>query len=136
MRFAVDIGGTFTDLVVEDEAGRFRLYKTPTDQGKPIEAVVAAVGLASEDLGRPADDLLRRCDLFIHATTRALNAVLTGEVAKTAFLTTEGHRDILLFREGGRTQPFNHTRRYPPPYVPRALTYEIPEQITDRKSVV
>jgi N-methylhydantoinase A len=136
LSIAVDIGGTFTDLVVEDVGGTFRLYKTPTDQRNPIEGVVAAVGLASVDLGRPIADLLGGCDLFIHATTRALNAVLTGEVARTAFLTTEGHRDILLFREGGRTQPFNHTRRYPPPYVPRRLTYEIRERIAATGEVV
>ena len=49
--------------------------------------------------------------------------------AKTAFLTTAGHPDVLVFREGGRELPFDHAREYPDPYVPRALTFEIAERI-------
>ena len=51
---------------------------------------------------------------------------MTGRVAKTTFLTTEGHPDILIIREGGRLDPFDHEGRYPAPYVPRNLTFEIP----------
>jgi N-methylhydantoinase A len=65
----------------------------------------------------------------MHGTTRGLNAVLTGTTAKTAFLTTAGHPDILVFREGGRTDIFDLSRPYPEPYVPRSLTFEIPERI-------
>ena len=66
---------------------------------------------------------------MIYATTRAINAVITGTAARTALLTTKGHPEILVFREGGRTEPFNHRRVYPPPYVPRRLTWEVPERI-------
>jgi N-methylhydantoinase A len=66
---------------------------------------------------------------FIHGTTRALNAVLTGTTARTAFFTTQGHPDILLFREGGRLDPFNFAPRYPEPLIPRSLTFEIDERI-------
>ena len=79
------------------------------------------------DLAR--EELLAAAELFIHGTTRAINAILTGTTAKTAFLTTEGHPDILLFREGGRIEPFDFTAPYPEPYVPRALTFEVPERI-------
>ena len=62
-------------------------------------------------------------------TTHAINAVVTGNTAKTAFLVTKGHGDMLVFREGGRIEPFNFTVPYPDPYVPRWLTYEIPERV-------
>ena len=55
--------------------------------------------------------------------------MLTGNTARTAFLTTEGHPDILLFREGGRTEIFDLSVPYPEPYVPRALTFEVPERV-------
>src|SRR5207302_3266816 len=123
----VDTGGTFTDLVLEDERGELRLYKSSTTPADPIRGVLDVVDLASSDLGLTREGFLRRADLFIHGTTRATNAILTGSVARTAFLTTKGHPDILLFREGGRTDPFNFTREYPEPYVPRSLTFEVPE---------
>ena len=55
--------------------------------------------------------------------------MLTGRTARTAFLTTEGHPDIFLLREGGRVDPFDNTVPFPEPLVPRRLTFEIPERI-------
>ena len=66
----------------------------------------------------------------MHGTTHAINAIVTGSTARTAFLTTEGHPDSLVFREGGRMEPFNFTVPYTEPYVPRALTFELPERTT------
>jgi N-methylhydantoinase A len=129
VRIAIDIGGTFTDLVVERDDSEFRLYKTPTLPADPAAAAIAVIELAAGDLGRSVEEFLGEADLLIHGTTRGLNAILTGNVARTALVTTRGHRDILVFREGGRRQPFNNTRRYPPPYVPRRFTYEVTERI-------
>ncbi len=129
MRIAIDIGGTFTDLVVELEPGDFRLYKSPTVPADPASGAIAVIELAAQDLDRSVADLLGAADILIHGTTRGLNAILTGDVARTALVTTRGHPDVLLFREGGRREPFNNTRRYPPPYVPRRLTYEVTERI-------
>src|SRR5271165_2485237 len=135
-RFAVDTGGTFTDLVTENEAGELSLYKVPTTPSDPIEGVLNVLQLAADDLGINSKTLLERGDLFIHATTRAINAILTGSTARTAFLTTKGHPDILLFREGGRTDLFNWTRPYPAPYIPRALTFQVPERIGAQGEIV
>lgn len=129
MRLAVDTGGTFTDLVVEDGDGRFRLYKSSTTPHDPVQGVLDVLALAARDLSMSRAELLADVDLFMHATTRATNAILTRSTATTALLTTQGHPDILLFREGGRTDTFNFTRPYPEPYVPRALTFEVPERI-------
>ncbi|HEU5320923.1 MAG TPA: hydantoinase/oxoprolinase N-terminal domain-containing protein, partial [Methylomirabilota bacterium] len=94
MRLACDVGGTFTDLVLEDEAGRLRLFKSPTTPADPIVGLLTAVDLAAADLQRSRRDLLAGIASFVHGTTRAINAILTGATARTAFLTTEGHRDI------------------------------------------
>lgn len=128
MRIACDTGGTFTDLVVE-EGDELRLFKAPTTPHDPIEGVLNAIGLAAADYGLNCASFLGRATMLIHGTTRAINAILTGNTAKTAFLTTEGHPDVLVIREGGRIEPFNFTVAYPEPYVPRALTYEVPERI-------
>jgi N-methylhydantoinase A len=72
----------------------------------------------------------------MHGTTRGLNAILTGNVARTALLVTEGHPDILVLREGGRTDIFNHHNAYPDPYIPRALTFEVTERIGSEGEVV
>jgi N-methylhydantoinase A/oxoprolinase/acetone carboxylase beta subunit len=78
----------------------------------------------------PRQKLLARSETFIHGTTRAINAILTGTTARTAFLTTAGHPDILVLREGGRLDPFDFTVPFPEPYVPRALTFEVPNGST------
>lgn len=129
MRFAVDTGGTFTDLVVENDEGEVRMYKASTTPSDPVAGVLATLQLAADDLGISQRELLGKGEMLIHGTTHAINAIITGNTARTAFLTTKGHRDILVFREGGRIEPFNFTVGYPEPYVPRSLTHEISERV-------
>ncbi|MGH3040202.1 MAG: hydantoinase/oxoprolinase N-terminal domain-containing protein, partial [Gaiellaceae bacterium] len=116
MRLAVDTGGTFTDLVVDDGEGGIQFFKAPTTPDDPVRGVLDVLARAGEERGEDRRALLAGASMLVHGTTRAINAVVTGRTARTAFLTTEGHPDILLFREGGRTEPFNFTRRYPDPY--------------------
>jgi N-methylhydantoinase A len=113
MRLACDTGGTFTDLILEEEDGVLRLYKSPTTPEDPIKGVLNALRLAAADKQLPLAEFLARCDLFIHGTTHAINAIITGKTARTAFLTTQGHPDILVLREGGRLEPFNFVVYYP-----------------------
>jgi N-methylhydantoinase A len=129
MRFGVDTGGTFTDLVVEDDDGALHMFKAPTTPDDPIRGVLDALGVAAKALDMTLPALLGRGDMFIYGTTHAINAIITGNTARTAFLTTAGHPDILTLREGGRSEPFNFTVPYPEPYVPRSLTFELPGRI-------
>lgn len=129
MRFASDTGGTFTDLVVEDDDGRITMYKSPTVPSDPVQGVLGALELAAQERGLDLPEMLGRADMFIHGTTHAINAIVTGNVARTALMVTQGHRDILVFREGGRVEPFNHSVPFPKPFIPRALTFELPERI-------
>lgn len=129
MRLATDTGGTFTDLIVEHDGGAIELYKAATTPRDPVRGVLDALELAAHHHRRTLRAFLGDSDTFIHGTTHALNAIVTGETARTALFVTQGHRDILTLREGGRSQPFNHTDPYPAPYVPRALTFGIPERV-------
>jgi N-methylhydantoinase A len=135
MRLACDTGGTFTDLVVED-GDEIRLFKASTTPDDPVRGVLDALTLAAAHDRQDLGDFLARAHMFIHGTTRAINAILTGNTAKTAFLTTQGHPDVLVIREGGRIEPFNFTVPYPEPYVPRRLTFEVPERIDAAGRVV
>ena len=103
-----------------------KALSTPED---PMRGVLRALDLVAVDLAMSRQKLLARSETFIHGTTRAINAILTGTTARTAFLTTAGHPDILVLREGGRLDPFDFTVPFPEPYVPRALTFEVPERI-------
>ena len=136
MRFAVDTGGTFTDLVAEGDDGTLRVYKSPTTPSDPVQGILDAFTYAAEQNDVPLAEFLGGGSMLMHGTTRGLNAVLTGNVAKTALLVTEGHPDILVLREGGRRDIFNHRLAYPDPYIPRSLTFEVPERIGSQGEVV
>ncbi|MFG2196073.1 hydantoinase/oxoprolinase family protein [Streptomyces sp. NPDC048639] len=135
LRVSVDIGGTFTDLVVE-QGEQMRLYKSPTVPDDPVRGILNALTMAADADGTPLRVFLGRVESFAHATTRGLNAVLTGNTARTALLTTAGHPDVLLLREGGRRDPFDFTVPYPEPYVPRSLTFEVEERISSTGAVL
>lgn len=126
---AVDTGGTFTDLVVADETRVLGLYKAPTTPARLFDGIEQALATAAASLGMETARLLTGTRLFIYSTTHSTNAILEGKVARTAFLTTRGYRDVLLYREGGRDDVHNKTRPFPAPYVPRRLTFEITERI-------
>lgn len=136
MRFAVDTGGTFTDLVIEDDSGVLHMFKAHTTPRDPSQGILNAVQSAAEAFSTTSEELLGRVEIFIHGTTHAINAILTGNTARTAFLTTKGHPDILVLREGGRIEPFNYSVPFPKPYIPRALTFEVPERISWEGKVV
>ena len=129
MRFGCDTGGTFTDLVVDTGDG-LRMFKAHTTPHDPTEGVFATLALAASDAGETVEDYLARGEYFVHGTTRAINALITGDgIARTALLCTAGHGDTLVFREGGRANAFDHSRRFPAPLVPRSLTFEIEERV-------
>ncbi|MEX0405020.1 hydantoinase/oxoprolinase family protein [Aquibium sp. LZ166] len=135
MRFAVDTGGTFTDLVVEDDSGLCRLYKAATTPHDPVAGMLDALTVAAEAAGRSLPDFLAGGNTLLHGTTHAINAIITGRTARTALLTTSGHGDILVLREGGRAETFNFTHEFPEPYIPRSLTFEVPERVMADGSV-
>ncbi|MBX6384555.1 MAG: hydantoinase/oxoprolinase family protein [Microbispora sp.] len=127
----VDVGGTFTDLVLHDAAtGEIRVAKRPTTPSAPERGVLAAV-----DAAVPAD-LLARCRHFVHGTTVGLNALLERRGATVGLITTAGFRDVLEIRRGDRDDPYDLFWTPPPPLVPRRLRLEVTERVAADGSVV
>jgi N-methylhydantoinase A len=135
-RITCDIGGTFTDVVVSDASGRLTVAKALTQPRHLFGGLRSALERAAQQLGEPLEALLGRTSLFIFSTTQATNAILEGTTARTAFLCTEGFPDILVRREGGSLRPYDYTRPFAEPYVPRRLTFEIPERVDAEGTVV
>ncbi|MBL1112224.1 hydantoinase/oxoprolinase family protein [Streptomyces sp. 110] len=135
-RIAVDTGGTFTDVVVGSDSGDMAAGKALTTYDRVFTGFEAAVRRAAESVGWSGDDVLRNADVIVYGTTHATNAVLTGKIAKTALLVTEGFADTLLLREGGRRDAFDSKAAYPGPYIPRRLTYEIRERVNSEGYVL
>ena len=129
LRFAIDTGGTFTDLIVAEADGSLTMHKAPTTPTDPVSGVIDVLKVAAAAKHEKLADYLARGKVLVHGTTHAINAIVTGRTARTAFLTTEGHPDTLVFREGGRQDSFNFTIPYPEPFIPKALTFEVEERI-------
>jgi len=124
-RIGIDIGGTFTDLVVLDETGsvhRAKVLSTPKDYSNGIarglEALMAKAGLD-----------VSRITQIMHGTTIATNALLEGKGAKVALITTAGFRDVLEIRRLRMPVLYDIRFRKPPALVSRHLRFEVPERI-------
>ena len=124
-RIGVDVGGTFTDLVLCDGNGAVMVRKAPSTPAAPEEGVFAALALAAQSLGRSVEGLLGETALLVHGSTVATNAVLEGKLASVALLCTAGFRDTLAIRRGIRADPWDHRTPFPPPLVPRHLRVPI-----------
>ena len=115
---AIDIGGTFTDLVACDvETGAVAYTKSPTTYDRLGEAIFDCIRKAALDA--------RDASFVKHGTTLVINALLQRVGAKTALLTTKGFRDVLEIGRGNRTQPFNLRFHREPPLIPRELRFEV-----------
>ena len=120
-RIGIDVGGTFTDLVMTDSAGTSIVVKVPSVPADPSRGVIAALERLADDLGCQVADVLAQCALFVHGSTVATNRMLEGKGAKVGLLTTEGFRDALEIRRGLREDQWNHRQPYAPVLVPRYL---------------
>ena len=134
-RISVDTGGTFTDVVVADASGIRTVQKALTTPERIFVGMKAALERAADDLGHDLGALLGLTQILVYGTTHAANAIVERRTARTAFLATEGFPDILLFREGGKSNPHDFRDDYPAPYVPRRLTFEIRERVTSEGEV-
>jgi N-methylhydantoinase A len=130
-RVGIDTGGTFTDLVVVDGGGKVELFKTPSTPAEPHEAIGNALELASRARGASVREFLGRCELVIHGTTVALNALLTLRGAKTGMLFTAGHEDSLEIRLGHKEDGHRYDFDYAPApmLVPRRLRRPVRERV-------
>ncbi len=124
-KLAADIGGTFTDIVLETPARRYSC-KVLTTTAAPEQGVLEGIDIVLKD----AKLAPQAVDVFIHGTTLATNALIERKGAKTAFITTEGFRDVL---ETGYEKRFDHYDLMidrPQPLVPRTRRYTVRERLS------
>ena len=124
VRLAADIGGTFTDVVL-DAGGTRRTRKVLTTPAAPEEGVLNGVSLVLEDAGLHFSDI----DVFVHGTTLATNAIIERRGAKTALIATQGFRDVLEIGTESRYDQYDVLIEKPVPLVPRALRFTVPERV-------
>jgi N-methylhydantoinase A len=129
-RIAVDVGGTFTDIVVLNETtGALMIDKASTTPENTIDGVISAI----KKIGV---DKLRAAKYFIHGSTTALNALLESKVVPTAYLTTRGFRDVPEIGRGNRPEMYNAKYHKSPLLVPRHLRFEVDERLDARGRII
>jgi N-methylhydantoinase A len=124
-RLAVDIGGTFTDLVLETGSGTFHSVKILTTPHAPEEAVLEGTKRILAEASTAAGDV----SLVIHGTTLATNALIERKGAKTALIATEGFRDSVEIAYEHRFEQYDLYMERPVPLVPRHLRLTVPERL-------
>src|SRR5437763_9820120 len=124
-RIGVDIGGTFTDLVVFDDAsGSFAVGKTLTTPRDPSQAVETLVLETLEREGLPAGSVQQ----LIHGTTLVTNAIIERRGSRTALLATQGFRDSIEIGRENRYELYDLMLEMPQPLVPRYLRFDVPQR--------
>src|SRR5438094_4515427 len=128
LRVAVDVGGTFTDICILDEAdGSVEVREVPSTSA-PIEAVVAGVVEAGIDL--------RDVVVFSHGTTVATNALITRNLPPAAMVTTRNFRDVIEIRRGTKEDLWDAYKDVAPPYIRRRDRLEVTERIDYAGNIV
>jgi N-methylhydantoinase A len=121
---AVDIGGTFTDIVLDRGAERIT-RKVLTTAQRPEEGVLDGARLVLADANLHFSDI----DVFIHGTTLATNAIIERRGARTALIATDGFRDVLDIANESRYDQYDLSIEKPQPLVPRSLRFTVPERV-------
>jgi N-methylhydantoinase A len=126
---AVDIGGTFTDLVAFDHETQNVIYsKSPTTYDNLVDGILDCFKKAAI---HPA-----QASLVNHGTTLVINSLIQRKGAKTALVTSKGFRDILEIARGNRPDPFDLHYQRDEPLIPRELRFEVPERMGSKGEVV
>jgi N-methylhydantoinase A len=132
----IDVGGTFTDLVAIDAAGRSVFAKSPSTPQDQSIGVMAGLEELARRLGLSRSQMLASTQRLVHGTTVATNALLERKGAKVALLTTQGHRDIVEMREGLKGNRYDLRTPPPEPLVPRELRFGVRERLRPNGEVV
>ena len=123
-RLGADIGGTFTDLVLEGPKGRFST-KVLTTYSAPEDAIIEGMHRVCDKAGIAPSAISQ----VIHGTTLATNALIERRGAKTALITTEGFRDVIEMRTESRFEQYDLNLKLPDPLLPRNRRYTVRERL-------
>ena len=128
-RLAVDIGGTFTDIVyIDDDAMQVVVDKVRSTPEDPGQAVLEAIKKINADMAKIA--------LFIHGTTVGVNTLLQRKGAKVGLITTQGFTDVLEMARGDRKELYNYLWKKPKPLVPRYLRLGVSERTDYLRQII
>ena len=128
IRIGADVGGTFTDVVIELADGSFQSTKVLTTHGGPEEGILAGI----EQIASEHDVDMTNVDQIIHGTTLATNALIERRGAKTALVTTQGFRDVIETRTEGRFEQYDLNIVLPTPLIERKDRFTVPERLNAR----
>ncbi|MEM7212994.1 MAG: hydantoinase/oxoprolinase N-terminal domain-containing protein, partial [Pseudomonadota bacterium] len=131
VRLGVDIGGTFTDVVIEVGDAQYST-KVLTTYGAPEDAIIDGLHQVCAKAGVFASDVGQ----IIHGTTLATNALIERRGAKTALITTEGFRDVIEMRTESRFEQYDLNLRLPDALLPRERRYTIRERMGSQGDVL
>ena len=126
---AIDIGGTFTDLVLVVDGGLAAMAKTLTTPADPTQGIVKGIGEILNQSGGAIDEV-------VHGTTLVANALIERKLARTALVTTQGFRDVLSIGREHRYDLYDLSLEMPTPLVPRRLRWEVAERVLSDGSIV
>src|SRR3972149_7914056 len=126
---AIDIGGTFTDLVAFDHETQNVIYaKSPTTYDNLVRGGLECCAKAKVRAGEAT--------LVNHGTTLVINSLVERKGAKAALVTSKGFRDILEIARGNRPDPFDLYYQREEPLIPRELRLEVPERIGSKGEII
>ncbi|MFH1489991.1 MAG: hydantoinase/oxoprolinase family protein, partial [Pseudomonadota bacterium] len=132
-RLGCDIGGTFTDFVLlNDATGEIRINKCLTTPADPSDAVEQGF----KELGPGTPGFIGDLDEVIHGTTLVINAIIERKGAKTGLITTKGFRDVLELGREIRYAPYDIFAEFPKPLIPRRVRLEVDERVRSDGSVL
>ena len=131
IRLGVDIGGTFTDVVLEKGGARFST-KVLTTYAAPENAIIDGM----KQVCAKADVTPAQIDQIIHGTTLATNALIERRGAKTALITTEGFRDVIEMRTESRFEQYDLNLNLPEPLLPRQMRFTVPGRVDAKGDIL
>ena len=135
-RLGIDVGGTFTDLAVIDDAGEFRMYKSSTTPRDYTLGILNCLKSCAADYGVDTNQFFRNKEvLVVHGSTIATNTIIERKGAKTGIICTMGYNSILWRRQGNKQDCFNYYTPYPKPIVPTYLCREVTERINSEGGI-
>ncbi|HZP41103.1 MAG TPA: hydantoinase/oxoprolinase family protein [Candidatus Binatia bacterium] len=135
-RVGIDVGGTFTDLVLVDGRGRLVLDKHPTTPRDQSAGVLGGLAQLAAREKKPLAAFLAETTLLVHGTTTADNTMIEMSGAVTGLVTSEGHRDEIEIRRGFKEDIWDPALPPPPPICPRRRRYGVPERLDYEGNVV
>ena len=136
LKLGIDVGGTFTDIVLQREDGSLLHGKAPSTPGDESKGVIEAIGLIARKSGLEPEGLLSRVEVINFGTTVATNAMLQQRGVPVGMLTTRGFRDIVELRRGWKERMFDLALPPPPAIVPRRWRLGVSERIGADGAVV